>query len=375
MAPGPRPYRRSKVPGPGLHLGECGLAVARAYLARASGDPAERRRARRHLERALGALERVELSGAFATGLPGIAWTLAHLQREGFLEPDEDLAAALDEAMLDAVASRTWKGDHEQHMGLAGLGTAALERLPRRAARRTLEHVVRHLDQGARRAGAGLTWPGEDDAGAPRYLLGVPHGVAGPIAFLARARALGVAPGRSRRLLEGAVAFLLGAELPASARSRFPYQWIPGAAGAPCRSAWCHGDAGIAAALLSAARAAREPAWAKAAIRVARSAAARPFKDAGIVDATVCHGAFGTAHLLNRMFHATRDPVLGRGARRFLGRGLQLLRAAESGRARWPELGQRGLLIGDAGMALVLLAATTHIEPRWDRALSVNISP
>ncbi|HZN92148.1 MAG TPA: hypothetical protein VFB81_05565, partial [Myxococcales bacterium] len=131
MAPGPRPYRRSKVLGPGLHLGECGLAVARAYLARASGDPAERRRARRHLGRALSALEDDELSGAFATGLPGIAWTLAHLQREGLLEADEDLAGALDAVLLDAVASRTWKGDHEQHMGLAGFGTAALERLPR----------------------------------------------------------------------------------------------------------------------------------------------------------------------------------------------------------------------------------------------------
>src|SRR5262245_24708365 len=95
VGPGPRPYRRHRLLGPGLHLGEAGVAVARAYLARASGDPAERRSAHRHLGRALSALGHAELSGAFATGLPGIAWTLAHLEREGFLEAEEDLAAAL----------------------------------------------------------------------------------------------------------------------------------------------------------------------------------------------------------------------------------------------------------------------------------------
>lgn len=367
--------RRRRPARPGLALGEAGVALMHAYQARAYGDPAGQTHAHRSLRRVLLALERDALSGSFSTGLPGIAWTLAHLSREGLVEVDEALLAKLDQVLLGALEGDPWTGDYELHQGVVGLGTYALERLPRPAATRMLRRVIHHLGAGAERAGAGLAWPSVDERGRKQYLLGLSHGSAGMIAFLARMCELGVARARARRLLDDAMDLLLDQQLPPESTSRFPAALIPGEEGVACRSAWCHGDVGIAAALLLAARAAAEPRWERFALELARDVARRSEAESGIVDPTVCHGALGTAHLLNRMAQATGDTTLRTGARRFLGHGLRRWRAAVAGRAPYRELGQPGLVIGDAGLALALIAATTDLEPAWDRALSVAIAP
>ncbi|HYV44242.1 MAG TPA: lanthionine synthetase LanC family protein [Myxococcaceae bacterium] len=368
--------RRKPVAGPGLALGTAGVAVMHAYLARAHRDAAALRRARRHLRTALLALASDELTGALSTGLPGIAWAMAHLDREGLVKGDEVLAADLDRALLGAVRGKVWRGDLDLFQGVVGIGLAALERLPRPDARSALEHVVRHLDEAAVRVRPGLAWPSAHyETGALQYVLGVAHGSAGMIGFLAHLVELGVAPRRSRRLLDGAVSLLLAQELPRGATCRFPAALVPGEAPEPCRSAWCHGDVGIATQLWLAGRRAREPAWARVALRVARDAAARSFEDAWNFEPVLCHGSLGTAHLLNRLFQATGDPALRRGAVRHLEHGLRLWRDAESGARPYRDHGQRGLSVGDAGLALVLLAATTAVEPSWDRFMSVALPP
>jgi len=368
--------RRQGLEGPGLGLGAAGIALMHAYVGRLREDAAAMRRARRSLNGALRALERQELNGTLSNGLPGIAWVMAHLDREGLVEADQGLAADLDRSLLGAVRGKRWKGELDLLSGLVGFGAVALERLPRPDAWRTLERVVHHLGATAERAGAGMAWPSHDwTTGERVYYLGVAHGVAGVIGFLARMVELGVSPRPSRRLLDAAVALLLDQELPEGVSSRFPLALVPGKAGEPCRSAWCHGDLGIATQLLLAARMVREPAWERVAIRVARDVAARPFEADRDPEPALCHGSLGTAHLLNRMYQATGDAPLRRGALRRLEHGLQMWRAAQSGGQPYHHQGKRGLLLGDAGMALALLAATTAVEPGWDRWMSVSTTP
>jgi len=160
---------------------------------------------------------------------------------------------------------------------------------------------------------------------------------------------------------------------------RFPSFVYPDSKPAPSRLAWCYGDLGIAAALLSAARGAEVRSWEDQAIRIARSSAARPFETTRTIDATLCHGAAGNAHFFNRLHQATGDEELGRAAVEWYERTLQFRRPGEgaagflarvsagAGKAEWrPE---EGMLNGIAGIGLALLAALTGEDPAWDRTL------
>jgi lantibiotic biosynthesis protein len=146
----------------------------------------------------------------------------------------------------------------------------------------------------------------------------------------------------------------------------------------PARSAWCYGDPGVATVLLLAARDVGEPAWAAEATTLAMGAANRPPDRTGVVDAGLCHGSAGLAHLFNRMYRMTAEPILADAARFWVERTLELCSAAAPGRdatltdAAWPGCDGPGLLEGAAGVAVALEAACTTAEPIWDQMLLVS---
>jgi hypothetical protein len=319
-----------------------------------------------------------------------VGWAIAHLQgRLPELDGEGD-AAEIDEALRCHLDPSPWTGDYDLIDGLVGFGVYALERLPRPGAVACLERVIGHLAETAKRRPEGVTWwtnpawlPPETSAKSPQgyYNLGLAHGVPGVIALLGQACAAGVAVEGARPLLHGAVRWLLAHQLPEG----FSYLVGPEGADQPARLAWCYGDPGVAAALLLAARLLDEPAWERAALAIARRAAGRPPEQAGVVDAGLCHGAAGLGHLFNRLFQATGEPCLARAAKSWFERALQMWRPgrgvggyeawqlADDGQVTW--IADRGLLTGAAGIALALQAATTAVEPGWDRLLLVSVPP
>jgi hypothetical protein len=130
---------------------------------------------------------------------------------------------------------------------------------------------------------------------------------------------------------------------------------------------------------LLAARGVGDAGWEQTAVALACRAAERPASETGVVNANFCHGAAGLAHLYNRMYQATGEPILGRAAVYWLERTLGFYRLARDAggswvlgnwdpgrRERWTWTGVE-LVEGAAGVALVLLAAATSVEPTWDR--------
>jgi hypothetical protein len=124
--------------------------------------------------------------------------------------------------------------------------------------------------------------------------------------------------------------------------------------------------------------------WEQTAVALACRAAERPASETGVVNANFCHGAAGLAHLYNRMYQATGEPKLGRAALYWLERTLGFYRRARDAGGTWVqgnwEPGQRErwtwtgieLVEGASGVALVLLAAATSVEPTWDRMFLVS---
>jgi lantibiotic modifying enzyme len=371
--------------------GTAGLAVFYGYLSRVSSSARDERRASRFLAEADDAVATVTMAPSLYDGFTGVAWATAHLD-EKLSDGDGGYATdSVDDALNDYVNRPGWDGEYDLVSGLVGLAVYALERLPARAAVECLEGIVDRLGEIAETAREGMTWftppdhlPDWQRNRCPDgyYNLGLAHGVPGVIAVLASTCAAGIRPRKARKLLDGSVTWLLSQEREDGGASRFPAWIAPGAKPEDCRSAWCYGDPGIAAALLCAARSVNQPDWERKAIEIARGVATRPPDEAGVIDAGLCHGAAGLGHVLNRIYQATGEETLGEAARFWFERTLAMREpgrgvggflapaAKEDGTRYWND--EAGILTGASGIALALLAATTAVEPAWDRMLLLS---
>ncbi len=344
------------------------------------------------LHRAAEALASSRMSSSFYGGFSGIGWAMSHVRGKLF-DPDGSYSTdVLDEALKRFLNRRGWKADYDLVSGLVGFGVNALERLPSPAAISCLEGVIDRLEETAERRPEGIAWHTAPELLPPQqreqcpggyYNLGLAHGLPGVIALLGAACAAGVRRRKARRLLDGAVAWLLAQKRKARSGSCFSSWVVPGTPRESCRLAWCYGDLGVAAALFCAARSVGQAEWERQALEIARRAAKQPPEQAGIVDAGLCHGAAGLGHVLNRLYQATGDPTLRSAARFWLERTLAM-RDPKHGIAGFPSMtmdddGKRyladesGILTGASGVALALLAGTTSIEPEWDRMLLISV--
>lgn len=357
--------------------GKAGVALFYGYL----GDAV---RADELMEHAVDALATSPMPPSLYGGFTGIAWVAEHLSRVlGTAGDDMD---DLDESLLATIAA-PWTGDYDLITGLVGFGVYALECVPRPSAIRCLEAIVDRLDETAQTIEQGVRWftapewlfPHQRER-YPRggYNLGVAHGVPGVIALLTRACCLGIRAERTRALLEGAVRWVLSEQC----GGRFPAWIVPGVQAQPTRVAWCYGDPGVAAVLLSAARVLGNEEWERTSLDIALRAAMTAPEDCGVQDAGLCHGAFGLAHLYNRIYQAGHDERFADAARLWYRRGLDMRRPERgiAGFESW-EFGadwqlawqsDPGFLAGAAGVGLALLAGLTPVEPEWDRLLLLD---
>ncbi len=380
-----------------LAEGLAGQAVFFAYLARFSGEEEHLGLSERLLDEATDALVTVPMHAGLYSGFPGIAWAEQHLA--GFLgfadDPEDDAGREIDEAVLETLDQSPWPESFDLVRGVTGIGVYALERLPRPLAKACLERVVAHLMDLAEETIDGVTWFTPPDQLGPwalstcpngRYDLGAAHGTPAAIALLAEAGRLGMLDAAGTSRLEGAVRWLLARKDELGGASCFASWVAPGAPPISARLAWCYGDAGIAAVLLHAARTAGRKDWEEEALAIAGRAAARPRETSGVVDAGLCHGAFGLAHLFNRIHQATREDRFAGPARLWYEIGLRHLRRPGEGIGGFPVSRREpdgtytwqrdgGFLVGSAGVGLALLAAISDQEPLWDRLLLTAVPP
>jgi lantibiotic biosynthesis protein len=397
--------RRVETEHAGLASGAAGIAVFLAYYAAAFGDEGAADRATELLDQATDRVADTPMTASLYEGFTGIAWAVEHLagadggdgdgDGDGDGSAGDDPGAEIDDAVGSLLARDEWREHVDLMSGLSGLAVHALERMPRPGARSCLERIVWHLDRRARPVAPGVAWhtspellpPWQREASPAGHIdLGVAHGNPGVLAVLAKIAAAGVAADRAAALFHAGVAWLVSRWIAGHPDGCFA-SWLAGTSGdsTPSRLAWCYGDLGIAAALLTGARAVGSSRTEQVARELARLAAARPDQSAGVVDAGLCHGALGNAHVFNRMYQATGDDRLLEAARRWIDRGLEFRRAGEGAAGFCARRAQAdgsvvreadpGLLNGAAGIGLALLAACTDVTPAWDRVFLVDADP
>lgn len=383
------------------------LALYFAYLADADGARCHAERADMWLDAAIADAGSLSLGPGLFGGIASLAWIAQHLASmpDGADSADdasssgdaEDSNVPIDDILLDVVRQEPWPRDYDLIGGLVGIGVYFLERLPGSAARAGLEQIVRQLEAIAEPGDPGVRWftparrlPDWQRQLAPDgyYNLGLAHGIPGIIALLGHCVSQGIATPRAERLLTAAMEWLLTRDHPGHGRSRFENWELPGTrstASRGSRQAWCYGDPGIAVAILSAGWALSQAEWVRIAMSVLHDSVRQASVDAGVVDAALCHGAAGLAHIYNRVFQLTGDELVGHAAREWLLRTIRMRTTAgyggyqayrptgfegESDETPWRN--DASLLTGSAGIGLTLLAAVTDRPPAWDRRLLIS---
>ncbi|HET7504558.1 MAG TPA: lanthionine synthetase C family protein [Kofleriaceae bacterium] len=323
-------------------------------------------------------------------GAARIAFAVGHLSAG----EDADTACEMIERSLLRYLGEPTES-YDLISGLVGIAVPVLQRIadgkPSPSSEPIARSILDHFERLARPTDAGLYWhtppsllPEWQRQIAPEGYtnLGLAHGVPGIVAILARYLAAGVEVRRARALLEGAVGYLRSVAGPTVGSRYAP--WLPSSrAEVHSRVAWCYGDLGVAVALMAAASATAREDWRADALELAHGMAARPFADSAVIDAGLCHGAAGVAHLFNRMAQATGDAELARSADAWFTRTLEMRRGEQiagfprglpvNGTMTWEPAAD--LLTGATGIALALHAAISSIEPAWDQLLLADLSP
>jgi lantibiotic modifying enzyme len=364
--------------------------------------------AHQHLQLAVRAIEQLgRLTHSMSTGVSGLAFAAWHLSRQG--ERYRRLLRSLDTAVIELVTLSVTKlaqtlqhgvrvSDFDVISGFSGVGRYLLLRSREAAHRATLDRILRFL-----------VILSEDENGLPhwytpaRYIAdsttlsiyphgnlncGLAHGIPGPLALLSLAAMHGVrVDGQIEaisRIAEWLIACRIqdqwGLNWPTSvplsaegfpAMSQDAAEKNPISPHRPSRAAWCYGSPGIARSLWFAGKALSDRTYQDLALAAMEAVYRRPIAARHIDSPTFCHGIAGLQQITLRFAHDSESAFFVDAAcalhRQLVDEydpaSLLGYRNLEPGGR---QVDQPGILDGAAGVGLVLLAASTPIEPRWD---------
>jgi lantibiotic modifying enzyme len=331
---------------------------------------------------------------ALFDGIAACGWAFEHISQApgDAMEEWQDISDPIEEIdsfLLKMLQERSWKWGYDLISGLVGLGVYFLERLPRASAIDGIQLILNHLFDLSEKSWGGTTWhtPPEflsDDqrktCPAGYYNLGVAHGVPGVVGFLASTLAAGIEVEKCRDLLEGTVRWLVARQGPPNSLTRYDSWFVPGREPQNTRLGWCYGDLGLGAVLYLAGLQCGHEDWCNFGRIATDNCLKRTTKDGWVNDQGLCHGSFGVAHIMNRMYQATEDERYADSANIWFEHGL---RSRKSGvgvagfYAYRPDLtptlrADVSLLSGASGMVLAMLSAIYPVEPAWDRLLLLS---
>jgi hypothetical protein len=383
--------------GYSVSFGDAGLAFLFGQLDRCYPDQSWDRVAHGYLTtagRSLESLPGAQLPPGLISGLAGLCFTTHYLSRAGTRY--QRMLGTLDELLAERTSTTARLPDpfpngvsfhdYDQISGPAGIGAYLLLRRDTPGIAAALAAVLDRLlflsewrDDGRLRMFIPPAWQP-----TPRHLeqypqgatdCGLAHGVPGPLAALALAQLNGV----ERAGLVAAIRRLADWLVAQRCDDSWGINWPGGVPAAgdprdrtPTKAGWCYGSPGVARALWLAGRALQDEALQALAVEALRAVRRRPSALRGIPSPIICHGVAGTLQIVLRFANDTGDPALVALAKELTEELLGLFDPSAPVGFRDVEFAGRlidnpGLLNGAAGIALALLAATSDVEPQWDR--------
>ncbi len=329
----------------------------------------------------------------FCTGIAGAAWAIELLREEDFIELDSDaLLGNLDDFLESSLQVDKRYNFYDFLHGNIGIGLYFLKRYENTAStelksnyKRYLLKIISKLQETALIKGNTAKWESNliFSEKLRGYNLSLSHGISSITNFLARLAEHSDFKDATITLLQQATNYILQQHYDSvTSTSCFP-DWITttNEKSKNARLAWCYGDLGIGISLWRAGKILSDQELCKKALTVLKhSTKRRDIEEARIMDAGLCHGSYGVAHIFNYMYKETQEPVFKETAIYWLQQALDMAihKDGYAGYYQWRGGDNPGwrkevnLLEGISGIGLAIISHLASFETKWDECLMIG---
>lgn len=219
--------------------------------------------------------------------------------------------------------------------------------------------------------------------------LGIAHGMPGIILFLEKLYKLNIKKKLVENILIKTTNFLLSQKHSLETHKSYFYDINSEApqTGRDSRLAWCYGDLSVGYSLYKVSRieGMERPAVEREALEILLNTTTRTdLKETSVVDAGLCHGTSGLAHIYNRLYQDSQIDIFKDAAlfwyketfkmskydNEFVGFSIPYYLSDEE-----KDLNREyntSFLTGITGIGLSLLSAIYNVEPEWDKYLLLS---
>lgn len=330
-------------------------------------------------------------SSTYCSGIAGMGWTLDHLKQEGFIEIDNDaILCEFDSFMYQTMCNEMQAGNFDFLHGAMGYSFYFLNRYTNTESaelrRKYKDYILTFVDllgNLGEKDNEKLKWRSPFDAtGTKVYNLGLAHGITSIVNFLGRLHYFDDFKNETKELLQGGINYLMSKMDQDNPNSFcvFPsWESIDGTSSKKSRLAWCYGDLGVGATLWKISKILNDRSLESAALQTFRHAANRKTREqTNVIDATICHGAFGNALIFNQIYRQTKEKILGETSMFWMHEGLMMATYPDgyAGYKHYEGIGNLqpslNLLMGIAGIGLAIIDHLTESSASWDECLMIS---
>jgi lantibiotic modifying enzyme len=338
-------------------------------------------------------LEEADLTSrkfTFCDGIAGLCWMVEYLVARGWLADDAvDVLEPVDDHLYHAMMRYVENDNYDFLHGAGGIGFYFANRSSQsERINGYMQDLVRGLKEKACDDGSGdLKWfhlnlvTGEKNK--DEFNLGLAHGIPSILILLIRIYEAGVMKKEVYQMIEKTTKYIIknqfdiresSSYFPSFAKDRKPNS----------RLGWCYGDLGVCCALWQAARTLNDTSLGGFVRQVMIHAAGiREPQFTRVMDAGICHGSAGVAHIFRRFYEATGEAQLKEASDYWYDKTLAFAMHSD-GYAGYkvylspvddkPAMSRvsSSVLEGISGIGLVLLYKVFHYEPVWEKALLIT---
>jgi hypothetical protein len=332
---------------------------------------------------------------SYCDGIIGILWLAQFFHNVGVIEMDqEDLPEEIIEQLSEFSVSETIHRNHCDLLhGGFGFWAFLLESKDLAHKAQLIREQLNALNSIRMDTGKGCNWKIDLDIFQQEQQekisidpyssthLGLAHGISFILVLLAKTKEQGFFKVETEELLHKGLSHIHSLkQQPSSSGYCYPMVVLNGRSQNGGRLAWCNGELCVALAFWMGWKATGTDIYKAEAFEIMERAGRKNRKEAGALDAGLCHGTAGIAQIFRRFYWETHDSTYAAISDRWISEtlnmanytdGLAGFKTYRSGTYGGPHA-EYGFLSGIAGIGSVLLSSLSEMPSDWDRVLQLH---